>query len=225
MADNFDGVGLCATSKSNLGSPMARQARADARRGRRCARGVAAVPRGGPGGAGHRQPRRRQGQCAGRGGRRSAAPLIACGYGMISRADGALRPGRQRHFGQPARRAAAGSGERLPPGGAAYELAYGKGLTPFLRLARNAGVRARLRTALACWWNRRPKPSPGGAACGRDADRDRPAYRSAGLNVRECSDGTASALSGFVRGKVNSREICAPIRIVDETPGRRHPCN
>ncbi|MFP3561741.1 shikimate dehydrogenase, partial [Paraburkholderia sp. SIMBA_049] len=27
------------------------------------------------------------------------------------------------------------------PTGAAYELAYGKRLTPFLRLARNAGVR------------------------------------------------------------------------------------
>ena len=29
---------------------------------------------------------------------------------------------------------------RLAPGALAYELAYGKGLTPFLRLAQNAGV-------------------------------------------------------------------------------------
>ena len=51
------------------------------------------------------------------------------------------------------------------PGCPPCELAYGKGLTPLLHLAQNAGVH-RLPTAWACWPNRPPKPSNGGAACG-----------------------------------------------------------
>ena len=51
------------------------------------------------------------------------------------------------------------------PGCPPCELAYGKGLTPLLHLAQNAGVH-RLTTAWACWPNRPPKPSNGGAACG-----------------------------------------------------------
>ena len=67
-------------------------------------------------------------------------PLLACGYGdleAMGRFDlvvnatsasltGELPPVPPRVFG---------------PEGTAYELAYGKRLTPFLRLARNAGVR------------------------------------------------------------------------------------
>jgi shikimate dehydrogenase len=43
----------------------------------------------------------------------------------------------------------------------AYELAYGKGLTPFTLW----------RTASACWSSRRPRPSSGGAACARKPGR------------------------------------------------------
>ena len=53
------------------------------------------------------------------------------------------------------------------PGCLAYDLVYGKGLTPFLRLARDAGARTGWRTASACWSSRRPRHSSGGAACGR----------------------------------------------------------
>lgn len=43
----------------------------------------------------------------------------------------------------------------------AYELAYGKGLTPFLRRAQSVGV-AGSQTVSACWSNRPQKPSRGG---------------------------------------------------------------
>ena len=52
--------------------------------------------------------------------------------------------------------------ESFSAGCLGYELAYGKGLTPFLRVA-NLRAPAASPTASACLSNRRPKPSNGGA--------------------------------------------------------------
>ena len=52
-------------------------------------------------------------------------------------------------------------------GGLAYEMFYGKGLTPFLRLAEARRRRHASPMASACWSSRRRPPSPGGAGCVR----------------------------------------------------------
>ncbi len=52
------------------------------------------------------------------------------------------------------------------PGVLAYQLAYGKGLTPFLRLGRRTPARSSWPTAWACWPSRLPRPLNDGAACG-----------------------------------------------------------
>ena len=67
-------------------------------------------------------------------------PLRACGYRELEAED---------RFDLVVNATSASLTGELPPvpatvfspTGTAYELAYGKGLTPFLRLARNAGVR------------------------------------------------------------------------------------
>ena len=66
--------------------------------------------------------------------------LVACGYGGLE------NMGRFDLVVNATSASLTGELPPVPPGvfsptGAAYELAYGKGLTPFLRLARNAGVR------------------------------------------------------------------------------------
>jgi shikimate dehydrogenase len=69
----------------------------------------------------------------------SSSPLIACGYRQLDAMG---------QFDLVVNATSASLTGQLPPvppsvfspDGAAYELAYGKGLTPFLRLARNAGV-------------------------------------------------------------------------------------
>lgn len=70
---------------------------------------------------------------------RSDIPLTSCGYGDLA----------GQHFDLVFNATSASLSAELPPVPAtvfascelAYELAYGKGLTPFLRLARNAGVK------------------------------------------------------------------------------------
>jgi len=66
-------------------------------------------------------------------------PLTGCGYGDVKRG---------RHFDLVVNATSASLRGELPPlefdvcseAGLAYELAYGKGLTPFLRMAKNAGA-------------------------------------------------------------------------------------
>ena len=53
---------------------------------------------------------------------------------------GAVRHRGQRDVREPARRTAAGAATAFAQGCLAYDLVYGKGLTPFLRLARDAGA-------------------------------------------------------------------------------------
>lgn len=139
LAENFDGIGLVRDIEVNLGLPMAGKrvlilGAGGAARGallpflaanpaelvianRDLTKGQALVA-----------------QVAGRG------PLVACGYADLA---GAGR------FDLVVNATSASLTGDLPPvpptvfspDGAAYELAYGKGLTPFLRLASNAGVR------------------------------------------------------------------------------------
>ena len=70
----------------------------------------------------------------------SGDSLVACGYGGLE------NMGRFDLVVNATSASLTGELPPVPPGvfsptGTAYELAYGKGLTPFLRLARNAGVR------------------------------------------------------------------------------------
>jgi shikimate dehydrogenase len=70
----------------------------------------------------------------------AGGPLLACGYGDLE------AMGQFNLVVNATSASLTGDLPPVPPGvfspaGAAYELAYGKRLTPFLRLARNAGVR------------------------------------------------------------------------------------
>lgn len=139
LAENFDGIGLVRDIEVNLRLPMAGKrvlilGAGGAARGallpflaanpanlvianRDLAKGQALAA-----------------QVAGRG------SLIACGYADLAGA------GRFDLVVNATSASLTGDLPPVPPSvfspdGAAYELAYGKGLTPFLRLARNAGVR------------------------------------------------------------------------------------
>jgi len=139
LADNFDGIGLVRDIESNLGLPMA---------GKRvlllgaggAARGallpfLAAEPAQLV--IANRDVAKAQAlaaQVAGRG------PIVACGYADLE------AMGRFDLVVNATSASLTGDLPPVPPSifqpdGLAYELAYGKRLTPFLRLARNAGVR------------------------------------------------------------------------------------
>ncbi|MET3823509.1 shikimate dehydrogenase [Burkholderia sp. PvR073] len=139
LADNFDGIGLVRDIEINLGLPMA---------GKRVLMlGAGGAARGallpflaaGPAemviaNRDVDKARALAGQVAGRG------PLAACGYADL------VTMGRFDLVVNATSASLAGDLPPVPPGvfsptGAAYELAYGERLTPFLRLARNAGVR------------------------------------------------------------------------------------
>ena len=139
LADNFDGIGLVRDIEINLGLPMA---------GKRvlllgaggAARGallpfLAAKPAQLV--IANRDVAKAQtlaAQVAGRG------PIVACGYADLE------ATGRFDLVVNATSASLTGDLPPVPPSifqpdGLAYELAYGKRLTPFLRLARNAGVR------------------------------------------------------------------------------------
>ncbi|WP_175695936.1 shikimate dehydrogenase [Burkholderia ambifaria] len=139
LADNFDGIGLVRDIEINLGLPMA---------GKRVLMlGAGGAARGallpflaaGPAemviaNRDVDKARALSALVAGRG------PLAACGYADL------VAMGRFDLVVNATSASLAGDLPPVPPGvfsptGAAYELAYGKRLTPFLRLARNAGVR------------------------------------------------------------------------------------
>ncbi|HHY6927958.1 TPA: shikimate dehydrogenase [Burkholderia ambifaria] len=139
LADNFDGIGLVRDIEINLGLPMA---------GKRVLMlGAGGAARGallpflaaGPAemvivNRDVDKARALSAQVAGRG------PLAAYGYADL------VAMGRFDLVVNATSASLAGDLPPVPPGvfsptGAAYELAYGKRLTPFLRLARNAGVR------------------------------------------------------------------------------------
>ncbi|RQR35027.1 shikimate dehydrogenase [Burkholderia sp. Bp9143] len=139
LADNFDGIGLVRDIEINLGLPMA---------GKRVLMlGAGGAARGallpflaaGPAelviaNRDVDKARALSGSVAGRG------PLLACGYTDLA------AMGRFDLVVNATSASLAGDLPPVPPSvfspaGAAYELAYGKRLTPFLRLARNAGVR------------------------------------------------------------------------------------
>ncbi|EDT03114.1 shikimate dehydrogenase [Burkholderia ambifaria] len=139
LADNFDGIGLVRDIEINLGLPMA---------GKRVLMlGAGGAARGallpflaaGPAemviaNRDVDKARALSAQVAGRG------LLAACGYADL------VTMGRFDLVVNATSASLAGDLPPVPPGvfsptGAAYELAYGKRLTPFLRLARNAGVR------------------------------------------------------------------------------------
>ncbi|RQS21330.1 shikimate dehydrogenase [Burkholderia sp. Bp8998] len=140
LADNFDGIGLVRDIEINLGRPMA---------GKRVLMlGAGGAARGallpflaaGPAelviaNRDVDKARALSGPAAGRG------PLLACGYTDLA------AMGRFDLVVNATSASLAGDLPPVPPSvfhpaGAAYELAYGKRLTPFLRLARNAGVRS-----------------------------------------------------------------------------------
>lgn len=139
IAENFDGIGLVRDIEVNLGLPMAGKrvlmlGAGGAMRGALlpflAARPAEMV-------IANRDVAKGRALAAQVGARGS---LVACGYGdleAMGRFDLVVNA-----------TSASLTGELPPvppsvfsPEGAAYELAYGKGLTPFLRLARNAGVR------------------------------------------------------------------------------------
>ncbi|RQZ16699.1 shikimate dehydrogenase [Burkholderia sp. Bp9031] len=140
LADNFDGIGLVRDIEINLGLPMA---------GKRVLMlGAGGAARGallpflaaGPAemviaNRDVDKARALSGDVAGRG------ALVACGYADL------VAMGRFDLVVNATSASLAGDLPPVPPSvfcpaGAAYELAYGKRLTPFLRLARNAGVRS-----------------------------------------------------------------------------------
>jgi shikimate dehydrogenase len=146
LAENFDGIGLRRDIEVNLQCPLA---------GRRvlllgaggAARG-ALLPFLAAGPAALVLANRDDAKAhalvaevaAGRQGQPGAATLQACGYGELAA---------QGRFDLVVNATSASLTGQLPPvpasvfspTGTAYELAYGKGLTPFLALARQAGVR------------------------------------------------------------------------------------
>ena len=140
LADNFDGIGLVRDIEINLGLPMA---------GKRVLMlGAGGAARGallpflaaGPAemviaNRDVDKARALSGDVAGCG------PLTACGYADL------VAMGRFDLVVNATSASLVGDLPPVPPSvfcpaGAAYELAYGKRLTPFLRLARNAGVRS-----------------------------------------------------------------------------------
>nr|WP_057926981.1 shikimate dehydrogenase [Burkholderia ambifaria] len=140
LADNFDGIGLVRDIEINLGLPLA---------GKRVLMlGAGGAARGallpflaaGPAemviaNRDVDKARALSGDVAGCG------PLTACGYADL------VAMGRFDLVVNATSASLAGDLPPVPPSvfcpaGAAYELAYGKRLTPFLRLARNAGVRS-----------------------------------------------------------------------------------
>jgi shikimate dehydrogenase len=99
----------------------------------------------------------------------AGGPLLACGYGDLE------AMGQFDLVVNATSASLTGDLPPVPPGvfspaGAAYELAYGKRLTPFLRLARNAGVRTiadgvgmlveQAAEAFAWWRGVRPETRP-----------------------------------------------------------------
>lgn len=165
LADNFDGVGLLRDIEANLGLPLA---------GRRVLLlGAGGAARGallpflaaGPSELvlANRDMAKAQALARQAGGK---GPVRAHGYGeleALGRFDLVVNA-----------TSASLTGELPPvppsvfaPAGTAYELVYGKGLTPFLRLARNAGVRGiadgvgmlveQAAEAFAWWRGVRPK--------------------------------------------------------------------
>jgi shikimate dehydrogenase len=99
----------------------------------------------------------------------AGSPLLACGYGDLE------AMGQFDLVVNATSASLTGDLPPVPPGvfspaGAAYELAYGKRLTPFLRLARNAGVRTiadgvgmlveQAAEAFAWWRGVRPETRP-----------------------------------------------------------------
>ncbi|WP_439894436.1 shikimate dehydrogenase (plasmid) [Ralstonia sp. 25C] len=139
LAENFDGIGLVRDIEINLGLPMAGK--------RVLLLGAGGAARGallpflaaGPAQLviANRDVAKAQAlaaQVAGRG------PIVACGYADLEA---------MARFDLVVNATSASLTGDLPPvppsifspEGMAYELAYGKRLTPFLRLARNAGVR------------------------------------------------------------------------------------
>lgn len=139
LAENFDGIGLVRDIEINLGLPMAGK--------RVLLLGAGGAARGallpflaaGPAQLviANRDVAKAQAlaaQVAGRG------PIIACGYADLA------AMGRFDLVVNATSASLTGDLPPVPPSifspeGMAYELAYGKRLTPFLRLARNAGVR------------------------------------------------------------------------------------
>ncbi|NMV37092.1 shikimate dehydrogenase [Ralstonia insidiosa] len=139
LADNFDGIGLVRDIEINLGLPMAGK--------RVLLLGAGGAARGallpflaaGPAqlviaNRDVAKARALADQVAGRG------PIVACGYADLE------TMGRFDLVVNATSASLTGDLPPVPPSifspeGMAYELAYGKRLTPFLRLARNAGVR------------------------------------------------------------------------------------
>ncbi|RQS65411.1 shikimate dehydrogenase [Burkholderia sp. Bp8963] len=138
LADNFDGIGLVRDIEVNLGLPLA---------GKRvlmlgaggAARGallpfLAACP------ADMVVANRDVGKAQALVSRVAAhGTIVACGYAELA------RMGRFDLVVNATSASLTGDLPPVPPGvfspdGTAYELAYGKGMTPFLRLAKNAGV-------------------------------------------------------------------------------------
>jgi shikimate dehydrogenase len=168
LADNFDGIGLVRDIEANLGLPMS---------GKRvlmlgaggAARGallpfLQAMPAETV--IANRDVAKAQAlaaQVAERG------PVVACGYAEL------VAMGRFDLVVNATSASLSGDLPPVPPSifrpeGMAYELAYGKGLTPFLRLARNAGVRniadgvgmlvEQAAEAFAWWRGVRPETGP-----------------------------------------------------------------
>ncbi|KXV01207.1 shikimate dehydrogenase [Caballeronia megalochromosomata] len=140
VAENFDGIGLVRDIEVNLGLPMAGK--------RVLILGAGGAVRGALLPFLSARPaelilanrdivkgRALAAQVSARG------PISACGYGDLE------AMGRFDLVVNATSASLTGDLPPVPPSvfspeGAAYELAYGKGLTPFLRLARNAGVRS-----------------------------------------------------------------------------------
>ena len=138
-ADNFDGVGLVNDIERNIGLPIRGPPGAGAGRRRRRARRAAADPRAAAGAGRRREPHGVEGEGAGR-------PVRGVRQSRHRRLCGPRR--RRRSTSSSTRRppACAASCRRsraaaFAPGCVAYDLVYGKGLTPFLALARDAGAR------------------------------------------------------------------------------------
>lgn len=139
LAENFDGVGLLRDIEANLGLPLA-GARVLLLGAGGAARG-ALLP--------FLAARPDQLVIANRDVGKARALAAQVGAGDVLRACGYGDLGALGRFDLVVNATSASLSGDLPPvppsvfspNGTAYELAYGKGLTPFLRLARNAGVR------------------------------------------------------------------------------------
>jgi len=169
LAENFDGIGLLRDVEVNLGFPVA---------GKRVLMlGAGGAARGallpfldaGPAQmvVVNRDPARAQ-ALVNETGARGPLPACACAYGDLE------GMGRFDLVLNATSASLTGALPAVPPGvfspqGLAYELAYGKKLTPFLRLARNAGVQNLAdgvgmlveQAAEAFAWWRGPRPRTG----------------------------------------------------------------